>query len=277
MKTYKTPLPTLGGKRHLIETLNDVFDYISDGYNLTLFADMFTGSGTCIVNNRLEHLPQIGVDTDLGMISYLQCLQDEAKLEELVDKILVLEKEVLQTKLCMEYLDHLDYKEEDIVQRGAITFLKAHYSRAADRQNFTESRLPKGISINLLESLFTWSSRLENVEFIHNDFLSVFIELDQRDGVLFYMDPPYIRGNVPKPTTGYSNPFDITDHQKLVQAAIQSKNAIVISGYRNSIYTQLEENGFYRYHLREVNVFSSSKGMREQEYIWSNVEIPFLD
>lgn len=274
---YQSPIPTLGGKRKLMSELNEVFDYITDCRNISLFADMFTGSGTCIVNNRLEHLPQIGVDTDLGMISYLQCLQDEAKLEELVDKILVLEKEVLQKKLCLEYLDHLDYKEEDIVQRGAITFLKAHYSRASDRQTFIESRLPKGVSINLLGSLFTWSSRLENVEFIHNDFLSVFTELDQRSGVLFYMDPPYVRGDNPKPTTGYTDPFGIADHQRLVQAAIKSKNAIVISGYRNSIYTQLEENGFYRYHLREVNVYSSSKGMREQEYIWSNVEIPFLD
>ena len=274
---YQSPIPTLGGKRKLMSELNEVFDYITDCRNISLFADMFTGSGTCIVNNRLEHLPQIGVDTDLGMISYLQCLQDEAKLEELVDKILVLEKEVLQKKLCLEYLDHLDYKEEDIVQRGAITFLKAHYSRASDRQTFIESRLPKGVSINLLESLFTWSSRLENVEFIHNDFLSVFTELDQRAGVLFYMDPPYVRGDNPKPTTGYTDPFGIADHQRLVQAAIKSKNAIVISGYRNSIYTQLEEKGFYRYYLREVNVFSSSKGMREQEYIWSNVEIPFLD
>lgn len=274
---YQSPIPTLGGKRKLMNELNEVFEYITDCRSISLFADMFTGSGTCIVNNSLEHLPKIGVDKDLGMISFLECLKTESTVEDLIDKILIFDEIIYDKTIFYDNDSDMNYKDRDIIEVGAITFLKAHYSRAADRQNFTESRLPKGISINLLESLFTWSSRLENVEFIHNDFLSVFTELDQRDGVLFYMDPPYIRGNAPKPTTGYNNPFDITDHQKLVQAAIQSKNAIVISGYRNSIYTQLEENGFYRYHLREVNVFSSSKGMREQEYIWSNVEIPFLD
>lgn len=274
---YQSPIPTLGGKRKLMNELNEVFEYITDCRSISLFADMFTGSGTCIVNNSLEHLPKIGVDKDLGMISFLECLKTESTVEDLIDKILIFEQGIFDTATFSEKNFDRNYRVRDIIEVGAITFLKAHYSRAADRQNFIESRLPKGISINLLESLFTWSSRLENVEFIHNDFLSVFTKFDLRDGVLFYMDPPYIRGNVPKPTTGYSNPFDITDHQKLVQAAIQSKNAIVISGYRNSIYKQLEENGFYRYYLREVNVFSSSKGMREQEYIWSNVEIPFLD
>lgn len=274
---YQSPIPTLGGKRKLMNELNEVFEYITDCRSISLFADMFTGSGTCIVNNSLEHLPKIGVDKDLGMISFLECLKTESTVEDLIDKILIIEKGIFDKATFYENNFDINNEDRDVTDRGAITFLKAHYSRAADRQNFTDSRLPKGISINLLESLFTWSSRLENVEFIHNDFLSVFTKLDQRDGVLFYMDPPYIRGNVPKPTAGYSNPFDITDHHRLVQAAIQSKNAIVISGYRNSIYTQLEENGFYRYYLREVNVFSSSKGMREQEYIWSNVEIPFLD
>ena len=274
---YQSPIPTLGGKRKLMNELNEVFEYITDCRSISLFADMFTGSGSCVVNNSLEHLPKIGVDKDLGMISFLECLKTESTVEDLIDKILIFEKGIFDKTTFYEDDFDRNYRVRGIIEVGAITFLKAHYSRAADRQNFIESRLPKGISINLLESLFTWSSRLENVEFIHNDFLSVFTKLDKRDGVLFYMDPPYIRGNAPKPTTGYNNPFDITDHHRLVQAAIQSKNAIVISGYRNSIYTQLEENGFYRYYLREVNVFSSSKGMREQEYIWSNVEIPFLD
>lgn len=274
---HQSPIPTLGGKRKLMNEINEVFEYITVCRNISLFADMFTGSGTCVVDNTLEHLPKIGVDKDLGMISFLECLKTESTVEDLIDKILIFDEKIFDKATFYDNDSDKKYEDRDVTDRGAITFLKAHYSRASDRQNFTESRLPKGISINLLESLFNWSPRLDNVEFIHSDFLSVFTELDQRNDVLFYMDPPYVRGNNPKPTTGYTDPFDIADHQRLVHAAIQSKNAIVISGYRNSIYTQLEENGFYRYHLREVNVYSSSKGMREQEYIWSNVEIPFLD
>jgi DNA adenine methylase len=89
-----------------------------------------------------------------------------------------------------------------------------------------------------------WHRRLLCAQIENRDALEVIQYWDNEDAV-FYVDPPYVHA---ARASGIRVKYDceMTDeqHNKLVDVVLACRGAVVLSGYRNSIYERLERAGW---------------------------------
>ncbi len=88
-----------------------------------------------------------------------------------------------------------------------------------------------------------------SVQVEHGDWLDVLTAYDTPE-TFFYIDPPFITST--RRSGGYA--FEMTDnqHRQLVRALLVIRGKALLSGYRNSIYSPLEQAGWRRVELPTV-------------------------
>lgn len=89
-----------------------------------------------------------------------------------------------------------------------------------------------------VEHLWMIADRLLNVQFEHDDALSVIRRFDRPD-TLFYIDPPYVHGTRAEARNTY--PHEMTDdqHRELADILHGVVGKVVLSGYASTLYTEL--------------------------------------
>lgn len=83
--------------------------------------------------------------------------------------------------------------------------------------------------------------------------------------VLIYCDPPYVLSS----RTGkqYKHEMSDADHERLLQALLQHKGSVLISGYDNEIYRDMLRG----WHLETKMEYCRANKQRE-ECLWMNFE-----
>lgn len=285
------PLNTLGGKSQLIDRICNIVEYAIEEFDLVGVADYFMGG-----NRLFLHLDpdrelklKLANEIDRGVVNFFHCLQNPYKTDKLIDEIWLL-AEGYVSKDKFDEANELRLKEETPqILSAALTYIVAKYSRAADRQIFIETNASVGIPPHTLEKLYYLDEIIGDVEITCGDYKEQFYKYSHRSDIISWFDPPYIktekiktgnrnnnRSKETKETHGYIHEFTKEDQKTLVNNLLATKNKVILSGYLNDIYEELEkENKFHRYFIGEVIVKSSGTGRKENEYIWSNFVIPF--
>lgn len=101
-----------------------------------------------------------------------------------------------------------------------------------------------------------WHERLATV-ILEQDTAERVIARWDTERTVFYVDPPY----VPETRTNrrfYRHELSLDDHQDLVDQLLAVKGAVVLSGYANPLYDQLDDAGWRRH------------GLKRRELIWTN-------
>ena len=62
---------------------------------------------------------------------------------------------------------------------------------------------------------------------------------------LYYLDPPYVPST--RRDGDYEHEMSLDDHANLVKQIQELKGSVVISGYPNRVYRELEDEGWKRY------------------------------
>ncbi|ATA61236.1 DNA adenine methylase [Geobacillus stearothermophilus] len=291
------PLPTLGGKSQIIDRICRIIEFAHEEFGIVGISDLFAGGNRLLLHldivKELEF--KIANEIDLGVVNFFRCLQNAYTIDELINHIVILADEYKDEDLFNMANDERRDKNTDFIRSGALTYIVAQYSRAADRQTFCKEKADRGIPIKSLEKFYFLDEVYSEVQLICGDYKVPFNMYKDRSDVLVYLDPPYITTDEKgegkktrrrkkmkeleepketKETTGYIDKFTVANHEELVNMALTTKNKVIISGYKNAIYERLEANGFHRYFMGEVLVPSSGKGKKEKEYIWCNFEVP---
>jgi DNA adenine methylase len=89
------------------------------------------------------------------------------------------------------------------------------------------------------------------------------IERHNRENVLMYIDPPYLRST--RSGTMYKCEYKEDDHLNLLQSLFESKAKIIISGYDNQLYNDVL--GDWR---KEEKKTQTELGKERTEMLWIN-------
>ena len=97
--------------------------------------------------------------------------------------------------------------------------------------------------LSTVELLPKISARLLRVQIEHTDAFKVIEGYDTPE-TFFYLDPPYVFST--RSSGGYEHELSDDQHRRLVELLLKVKAKVMLSGYANPIYAELEARGWHR-------------------------------
>ena len=116
----------------------------------------------------------------------------------------------------------------------------------------------------LPERIMEAAKRLKDAQIEHMDAIELIRRFNHSD-VLIYCDPPYILST--RHGKQYRHELDDAGHVRLLDALLNHKGPVIVSGYDNDMY----ENQLRGWHREEKTAYSQIAS-RKQEVIWMNFE-----
>ena len=122
--------------------------------------------------------------------------------------------------------------------------------------------------LSAIDRLPEFHERISHMLILHRDGISLIDKYGQDGRVFMYCDPPYVWST--RTDTRYKVDMDNDLQQKFVDTCINAKCKLLISGYDNEIYKQLEDAGFQKVGF-EASVYGGNNISRTKtEYLWKN-------
>lgn len=115
-------------------------------------------------------------------------------------------------------------------------------------------RLPQWIELAV--------ERLREVQIEHCDAIEL-IKRFNYPNVLIYADPPYVLST--RSGKNYNYEMSDNDHIRLLEALIEHKGAVILSGYENPIYDEY----LSKWNKCSINT-TAEKGLKRVETLWMN-------
>ena len=257
----------------------------------------FGGKGT-MFNNIIEHFPNKD-DYDMyiepfgGSYSIGLKMNPPAKMEiynDLEKNVYSLYKVISNPDLFVMFMDLCDIAlYNDDLRREFKESLKEDNLTVVERAfrffyvNRTSHNGVGGFSINTVirrgmsKSISDFLSAIDRLPELHNRLSRVVVS--NTDGVelirkhsnnrsLIYCDPPYEQST--RTSARYKVDMDRDGHTEFLDAVIESKAKILISGYDCELYDRLEENGFKKIHFNVNTIDGNGKPKLKIETLWKN-------
>jgi DNA adenine methylase len=168
----------------------------------------------------------------------------------------------------------------DLVKDALAFFILARQGRQGIGESFA-SPSPGRNRGGMDERASAWLAAVRGLPEVHARLRSVVVEalpavqlIEQEDGpgTLFYCDPPYLKSTRTAPDV-YRCEMTEDDHQKLLEALLEVKGMVILSGYANPMYDEIltPATGWY-WLSREVPNHASAKRVKElkTEVLWMN-------
>ncbi|HEX8325704.1 MAG TPA: DNA adenine methylase [Tepidisphaeraceae bacterium] len=85
---------------------------------------------------------------------------------------------------------------------------------------------------NAVRSIPAWRRRLRDITILSRDIFEVLAKIEDEDGTVIYIDPPYVRDGVTRSgSCGYLHDFRPTDHTRLAMALKRFEKVRVVISY----------------------------------------------
>lgn len=118
--------------------------------------------------------------------------------------------------------------------------------------------------VNLPEKIMQAAERLRGVQIENRPAVEI-IKRFNSPKVLIYLDPPYVLGT--RHGKQYRYEMDDKDHDDLLDAALEHKGPVLLSGYDNDLYN-IRLKGWHR---EETTCYSQTHS-KTNEILWMNFE-----
>lgn len=162
----------------------------------------------------------------------------------------------LKAKLKLSPFSETEFFEayeptEDNIERARRTITRSFFGFGSASSNtkyktgfrgkcFRSGTSPAADWRNYSDMLDFFCERLQGVTIRNKPALELIPNLDRED-VLFYVDPPYVRSTRCKDNNGdvYPHEMDDSQHRDLAAALKDLKGKVILSGYRCDLYEEL--------------------------------------
>lgn len=209
------------------------------------FIDLCGGGASVLLRKERSNLETYN-DLDGNVVNFFRVLRDEP--DALIQKIKLTpwarEEHELSRQSC-----------EDKVESARRFFVSlwmsmrgGHHSKESKTWRVTRDARGRGVydSMSRQErNLYNIAERFFDVQIENDDAMNVFRRFD-KDGAVFYFDPPYIKDTRSSPDTyliEQSDQFHIDASGSFQEA----KGFVLVSGYNCALYNELyDQNGWYR-------------------------------
>lgn len=261
----RSPVLWIGGKGNIVSRL---LKYIPAH---KVYVEVF-GGGASLLFAKSPSPIEVYNDINSDLVNFFRVLRDEKLFEKFYRKV------VFTPYSREEFYRFRDSFENtrDPVERAYKFFVLVRQSFSGNMKSwgFACSTICRGMSkrvsdwLSSIEMLPAVYSRLMRVTIEHDDFRKIIERFDSKD-TFFYLDPPYL---LDKTNTYYSYRMSEEDHKDLVDIIKRVKGKVMLSGYKNKIYEDLEVSGFQRIDFETV-AFSVGTTRSTKKYTYDRKRI----
>ena len=284
-KKLRSPIWWFGGKGMLVSKL---LKYVPEH---TYYCEVF-GGGASLLFAKEPAKFEVYNDIDSGLINFFRVLRDPKKFKKFYKKVCLTPYSREEYCFCRE-----TWKEcEDEIEKAYRWFIVARMSFSGlfgKGWSYTVKRIGRNMSgavsiyLSIIELLPKIHKRIMPVQIEHLDWLGCMGKYNdwEKDG-FYYLDPPYV--SYTRRQGKYKHEFTDKNHKQLVVWLLtECKVKVMLSGYDNDIYKQLEDNGWtkicWNVGCHAVGKTKASglqgegvsykKNQRRTECIWLNYKI----
>ena len=223
-----------------------------------IYCEPFLGSGSIFLSQEPYKI-EILNDLDKEVVNFFRVCQDKTLFEEFHYKISFTPYALEEFKRALNILRTSKIGETPSVEHAwaffvvqnqvisGLVYSGAHPSNWS--KTFTCTRyMAKNVSkwhINM-ERLEWFAKRILSAQIFCMDAIEC-IKYCDSEKTLFYLDPPYMEETRSDTATSvYTHETSTTLHERLVETILNLKGSCALSGYDNSLYKELEKNGWIK-------------------------------
>ena len=228
----RSPLRWLGGKSTIAPWV------ISKFPPHRTYVEPF-GGGAAVLLSKPKSKKEVYCDVDKRLVHLFRELRDNH--EELLQRLLLTPYSRQVRDNCLGKRDPFSFficsqqSFGGMVDKTAWGMVTTHSSHgmASTVQHY----------VRVLEALPDIAARLKDVRINQGTWTRSW-KYDSEE-TLYYLDPPYVPST--RRDGDYEHEMSLDDHVNLVKQVQELKGSIVISGYPNKVYAELEDEGWKRY------------------------------
>ncbi len=213
------------------------------------YVEVFGGGASLLLAKGPVEI-EVYNDLNSGLVNFFRVLRDEDKFARFYRLVQLTPYSKEEYYLCRDSWRQC----EDDVERAYKWFIVARMSfsgwfASSWSQSLGTSRRGMAMSVSAylgtIERLPEIHDRLMRVQIEHSDWQRVIKRFDAKD-TFFYLDPPYVHST--RRSGDYEHEMTDEEHKELVKTLLENVSAkVMLSGYKNEIYAELDNNGWHRY------------------------------
>jgi DNA adenine methylase len=267
--SMNSPIKYFGGKGTMF---NNIIKFFPNREEYNTYIEPFGGSFSVGLKRDPVEI-EIYNDLDRNVYSLYKVLSDPKLFEEFKRKCdLVFYNEDIRA----EHKEKLKDEKLSIEDRAFSFFYVNRTSHNGiggfSKNTYVRRSMSKSVSdfLSAIDRLPELHNRLSSVLVSNTDGIKL-IRKFNRENVFMYCDPPYEQST--RTNTRYSVDMDRTGHLDFLDAVMESKAKILISGYDCELYDVLSENGFYKVSFDVKTISGNFKPKTKTEYLYYNYDV----
>jgi len=250
----KSPIVWVGGKAYLVAKLLLLLP------QHTHYVEVFGGGASLLFAKPPSQGIEVYNDLDNGLVNFFRVLKNEEKFEKFYRLVALTPYSREEFYNCKKTF----YSNKDDIEYAYKFFVLSKQAFGGDFAHgwgYVCSTVCRSIAattskwLSGIENLSHICARLLTVQIENQDFRKI-IEVYNKENTLLYVDPPYVHST--RKSFKYKIEMTDNDHKDLINSLIEYPQKVMISGYNNSIYSKLDNNGWKRYDF-EANCFIVGK------------------
>lgn len=256
-----------GGKQGMAK---EILKYFPEKETYDTYIEPFGGSYA--LGFKMEFIPPVEIYNDLekNVYSLYKVLSDKELYEQFKEKC---DLTYYIADLREEYRRRLKEDELSMLDRAFYFFYVNRTSHngigGLSVNTVVRRNMCKSVSdmLSCIDRLPELHQRLSKVIILNQDGIELIKKYNTKN-VFLYLDPPYEQST--RTNARYSVDMDRDGHLKLIDACIDSKAKIMISGYDHEIYDKLLDNGFHKIQFNVNTTSGTHQPKSKTETLWLN-------
>ncbi len=255
------PVTWFGSKSRLVK------DIVAHFPSHQTFVDVFGGSGAILLGKKPSKI-EVYNDLNSKMAALFRVLTDHEKTRELVRRLELTPYSREEFKLAHAAVETV--RDDIELARLMIVVQRQSHGGLGKQWSYCVDAPAGGYSASVrkfhagIERLPTVQERMRKVQVENLCWRDILPRYD-RENTLFYLDPPYVPDT--RINGSYEKEMTVSDHHDIVAQLLALQGMCILSGYRSTVYSPLENAGWKRV---EIETFASSSKTRtpRTECLW---------
>ena len=249
----------------------NIIKHFPDRNSYNTYIEPFGGSFSIGLKTKQPAEIEIYNDLEQNVYSLYKVLSDKTLFNEFKEKC---DLSYYSEDLRKEYKELLKQDNLSIIDRSFYFFYvnrTSHNGVGGISLNIIVRRkMSKCVSdmLSTIDNLYDLHQRLSKVIILNRDGIELINKYKDRENVLIYCDPPYTLDC----RTSARYKVDMSNEQqiRLIDTIIDSKCKILLSSYKNDLYSKLEDNGWKRIDFEVKTITGNFKPKTKIESLYKN-------
>lgn len=199
------------------------------------YVEVFGGSGALLFAKE-QSAVEVYNDVDSGLVDFFKLLQCPFEFERFYNRV----KLTLFSREMFDEYRHSWKDQADRIERVYQWYVVVRQSFSGIFGSSWRPSKVNNVSVPYYKEMERLPEIVQRVQHAHIEHLdwSKLLDMYDDESTFFYMDPPYVHST--RVAGAYTHEMTDDDHKKLIEKIRKIKGKVMLSGYANSIYDELQ-------------------------------------